>query len=331
VVRWLVLFGGLVGIAVAVRAGADELDGSALPSPPALVGIFACCIVSSMSAARAWSSALPVSHPADARRTFYVSQLSKYLPVGGVAQAAAQMSLTVSSGIGAATTAAAWAVAVLCSMVAAAFVGAGVAFQSEAPAWLRVVALLAPVLVLLLHERVLRWCAHLAFRAVPRLERPIDLPPPRATATCLAWSTVSMLAFSIAHGVAMGSLVPEVDELAVVSAAALAWLAGFAVVILPGGLGVREAVLVAVVDAPSAALLAASLAVRLGLLLSETILAGTSWLAGRRRQAGGGPSGWGMQSPSSSATTMRSRLSHVISLVGSTRTLYSRKLCSSAS
>ncbi len=51
----------------------------------------------------------------------------------------------------------------------------------------------------------------------------------------------------------------------------------------------------------------------------------------RRAQPGGAWSGWGMQSSSSSATTMRSRFSHVISLAGSLRTLNSRKLCSSES
>ena len=56
--------------------------------------------------------------------------------------------------------------------------------------------------------------------------------------------------------------------------------------------------------------------------------ASPSCAAPDRGQPGGAAKGWGMQSSSSSATTIRSRFSKVTSLRGSRCTLYSRKVCS---
>lgn len=285
IIRAVVLVAGFVGIALAVRASADELDGSALPSPAAMAIVLVLAIASTMSSARAWASLLPTVDRAVAHEAIYVSQLAKYLPVGGIAQAAAQLGLTVSSGVPAASVAAAWVVAMLCAVGAASIVGLGVVAVPGVPAALRALAVLAASSLVLLHPVVLRWSFGFVERRIPRLG--VDsshVPQPAEVARCLAWTLANQLAFAVAVGVAVTSLVDDLPLWQVVAGAALAWLCGFVVVILPGGVGVREAVLAAVVPAPTAALLAGSLAARLGLLAAECILVGASAIRRRRSQ-----------------------------------------------
>jgi hypothetical protein len=78
--------------------------------------------------------------------------------------------------------------------------------------------------------------------------------------------------------------VPEYDVAFYVGAFAIAWLAGLVAVYAPGGLGVREAVLVALlssrIGAPNALVLAA--ASRLIFILVDVVLAGVATVALRR-------------------------------------------------
>jgi hypothetical protein len=161
-----------------------------------------------MCSARAWSSLLPTVDRAVAHEAIYVSQLAKYLPVGGIAQAAAQLGLTVSSGAAAATVAAAWVVAMICAIGAASLVGIGVVAVPGVPAALRVVAVLAVSSLLFLHPVVLRWAFGVVERRIPRLG--VDsshVPRPSEVARCLAWSVANQLAFATAVAVAVTSLV----------------------------------------------------------------------------------------------------------------------------
>jgi uncharacterized membrane protein YbhN (UPF0104 family) len=280
-----VLVAGFVGIALAVRANADELDGSAMPSPVAMAVVVVLAVASTMCSARAWSSLLPTVDAGLAHEAVYVSQLAKYLPVGGIAQAAAQLGMTVSSGVPAASVASAWVVAMVAAVGAASIVGIGVVVVPGAPVALRLLALAALGSLALLHPLVLRWTFGFVARHIPRLGVDAShVPAPREVARCLAWSVANQLVFASAVAVAVTSLVDDVPAWQVASGAALAWLCGFLVVVLPGGIGVREAVLAAVVPAPTAALLAGSLAVRLGQLAAECILVGASAVRRRRSQ-----------------------------------------------
>jgi hypothetical protein len=286
IIRAVVLVAGLIGIGLAVRAGADELEGSAMPSPAAMAVVLVLAVASTMSSARAWSSLLPTVERAVAHEAVYVSQLAKYLPIGGIAQAAAQLGLTVSSGVTAATVAAAWVVAMVCSVAAASIVGLAVVAVPGAPAVLRVVAVGAVGSLVFLHPVVLRWTFGFVARHIPRLGVDTShVPAPGEVARCLAWSVTNQVAFACAVAVAVTSLVDDVPAWQIATGAALAWLLGFVVVILPGGVGVREAVLVAVVPAPTAALLAGSLAARLALLGAECLLVAGSAIRRRRSQA----------------------------------------------
>jgi glycosyltransferase 2 family protein len=285
IIRAVVLVAGFIGIALAVRASADELDGSAFPPPATMAVVLLLAVASTMCSARAWSSLLPTVDRAVAHEAVYVSQLAKYLPVGGIAQAAAQLGLTVSSGAHAASVAAAWVVAMICSVAAASVVGIGVVAVPGAPAVLRFVAVAAVFSLVFLHPTVLRWTFGFVARHIPRLG--VDdshVPQPGEVARCLAWSLTNQLAFASAVAVAVTSLVDDVPAWQVATGAALAWLCGFVVVVLPGGVGVREAVLAAVVPAPTAALLAGSLAARLALLGAECLLVGASAIRRRRSQ-----------------------------------------------
>jgi glycosyltransferase 2 family protein len=285
VIRAVVLVAGLIGIALAVRAGADEVDGSAMPSPAAMVAVLLLAVTSTMCAARGWSSLLPTVDRALAHEAVYASQLAKYLPIGGIAQAAAQLGLTASSGASAASVGAAWVVAMISAVAAASMVGIGVVAVPGAPAVLRIMAVAAVGSLVFLHPAVLRWTFGFIARHIPRLG--VDeshIPQPREVARCLAWSVGNQLGFALAMAVAVTSVVDDVSAWQVATGAALAWLIGFVVVVLPGGVGLREAVLAAVVPAPTAALLAGSLAVRLAFLAGECLLVGAAAIRRRRSQ-----------------------------------------------
>jgi uncharacterized membrane protein YbhN (UPF0104 family) len=80
--------------------------------------------------------------------------------------------------------------------------------------------------------------------------------------------------------------------LRIVPAFAASWAAGFALVPIPAGLGVREAVLVALLPSyGAAAIVAASLLHRLATLTAELVLMGFAWrsafVARRSRRSSG--------------------------------------------
>ena len=93
----------------------------------------------------------------------------------------------------------------------------------------------------------------------------------------------------VANGAALALLVWSLHAArlaAAVPAFALAWTVGFLAVPIPAGLGIREAVLIAVISRPGGAALviAASVAHRLVAIISEAVMIVISRVRGRRPQ-----------------------------------------------
>jgi hypothetical protein len=288
-IRLVVFVLGIVGLIIAVRRGLDETRGQVLPDPPALIAAGALTLASIALAARGWTELFDRRHDRRALAgSLYASQLTKYLPAGGFVQAASQVSMTVTAGAGvgqAATAAAVWA---FTTVVAGCTLAAGLVFAASLPPWLRALSLCGLLAPLLLHRRALALALHAAHRLIRRVPDPDVLPTQRRILVCFAWSLGNAITGSAAYAVLLSGQDTDANPVTVASAFALSWVVGFLVFPLPSGIGVREAVLVAVVPgASSAALVAASLALRLLVLASELVATvGNQVLARRERRAG---------------------------------------------
>lgn len=278
--RWKGLIGvaGLAGLTFAAVAAAREADTQTLPGAGPLAAALVLQLIAFMFAARAWVSLFPPT--ADRRGLaagLYASQLTKYLPAGGFVQVASQVALASQYG-GAAAAALRLPVFSLCSVVAGASLGSLVAFDSDLPAWGRALAACGVLSVGLLHRSIMAGVLGLARRVVRRVPDAAELPPQRAILMSYGFAVGNLAAFATAFTVLLGDLA-SIDPVTAGAALCAGWAAGYLVLFIPSGLGVREAVLLAALPNLAAApLLAASVAHRLLGLLAEAVLAGTTQL-----------------------------------------------------
>lgn len=218
-------------------------------------------------------------------RVFFVAQLGKYLP-GGIWNLVAQVGMAREFKIPARQAATATFLSIALSIIAALLL-AGVTLPFAVPGllaryWWAFLAV--PVLAVLLLPPVVAWWSAAAFRI---LRRPV-------TAVHLSWGVLlrstALLALSWALlGLHLGALVqglPGADGslwLMSIGVFGLAWVAGFLVVVAPAGAGVREAALVLgfVSVLPAGPVLTVAVLSRVLFVLSDVLLAGGLFLAGR--------------------------------------------------
>jgi uncharacterized membrane protein YbhN (UPF0104 family) len=272
------LLAGLAGIAWVVAESVTAAQGKVLPSLPALflAGLFA--IMTILSSARAWVALFSDLVDTRARRaalrgTFYLSQLTKYVPVGGVLQAASQLTLARSAGVPTRRIAVAFPVSVIGAVAAGGTLGAGLVFDTGLSRGIRVLALFGSATVLLLHRGLMARAIQLGRRYVKRIPDSSELPTQRDIFAFYGWALLTIGAACFAYSVLLLSVTPSVNGATVFCAFAVSWVIGFLAVPIPAGVGVREAMLIALVPGVGAApLLAASLALRL-LSIGAEILA----------------------------------------------------------
>ena len=259
---------GLVGLVVAVAKAVDEANGQVLPGIGETMIAGCLLLVSVLLAGRAWVSLFEdLVEVRDLRRrlagTYYASQLTKYLPVGGIMQAASQVALTAATGTPLARVGVAYAVFALCSVAAGITLSFGLVFAEALPGWARILALGGLFGPIILHRGLMARLLEIAHRLIARVPDPDQLPDQRRVLACYGWALGNLLTYAASFTVLLGSLT-EIDVVPTMSAYALSWVVGFLVVPVPAGIGIREAGLIAAVPAISAApLLAASLAHRL--------------------------------------------------------------------
>ncbi|MFC9969488.1 YbhN family protein [Spirillospora sp. NPDC127200] len=161
---------------------------------------------------------------------------------------------------------------------------------------------LAPVLLALLHPKIVTWALNTLLRIVrrPPLEHAVSL---RTTLVAIGWTLAGWALFG-AHlwllCMGAGGDGAGLPFLAT-GAYALAFVAGFLVFIAPGGIGAREAAMVVVLTPalPAGAPIVVALASRVVLTVADLAGAGVAFLMGRRT-ASAGP---GDQSEVSSSAT----------------------------
>jgi len=181
----------------------------------------------------------------DAGALFFVGQLGKYLP-GSLWPVVAQMELGKKHRIARKTSAAALLLAMLMGVTSGGIVAAGtLPFAATGDlARYRWAFLVPAVGLVLLHPRVFAAVSTAALKVIRRapLERGLSA---RGLAAAMAWALLqwalwglaaSMLADGASYGVCLGAY-------------ALSWVAGFVVVVVPAGAGVREGAFVLLVGA----------------------------------------------------------------------------------
>ena len=226
-----------------------------------------------------------------AARIFLLGQLGKYVP-GSVMQVLAQAELGRDYGVPRRRTASALAVQLILSVTTAlllVFVAAP--FSPGAAArrfgW---AVLLAPVLLVLLHPRVLNPLLNALLRRVGR--EPLEHPTSRSgTLRAGGWAAASWLAAGAqvtVLAVALGAPANGRTVALAVGGYCLAWAIGFLVVVAPAGAGAREAALAAVMSPvlDRGSLVVLVLVSRLLLTVADLGLAGLgAGLADRRTPA----------------------------------------------
>jgi hypothetical protein len=229
------------------------------------------------------------------QRAFFIAQLGKYLP-GGIWSLVAQVAMARDLKIPGRQAATATFLTLAFSIISALLVAAvtlPIAFPDVVAAYWWVF-LAVPVLLVLLHPRSIEWWSGTAFRLLRRPGEPVRLSWP-----VLLRATGLLIASWLALGAHFGVLVSEVGDgsaaewLLSIGVFALAWVAGFIVVIAPAGAGVRDAALVLGFSGvlPAGVVLALAVLSRVLLVVADVLLAGVFVLAGRissRRAAAGG-------------------------------------------
>jgi glycosyltransferase 2 family protein len=226
-----------------------------------------------------------------AAQILFVGQLGKYLP-GSVWPVLAQMELGAAHEVPRRRSASASVLTMLLSLLAGILVGLVILPFGKGSGSYWWVFLFAPVILVLLYpavlNRVLGWLLKLARR--PALEDPLT---GRAIATALGWGILSWVLFGLQIwllGYGLGLSGPS-GLLLGIGAFALAWSAGFVIVFIPAGAGVREVVLIALLSPAIGAYKAGAIALvsRLLMTLGDLICAGTAaWFARRSRAVAGG-------------------------------------------
>jgi glycosyltransferase 2 family protein len=189
----------------------------------------------------------PLPLPA-AVRIFFVGQIGKYIP-GSVWPVLAQMELSRDYGISRSKAASASLIvlglAVPCGGLAAAVTLPFGSTEALRRYWWALGAV--PVFAALLYPAVLSRLLAVAFRMLRRspLDHPLTLRPVTAGA---GWLLTSFGCYGVATWLLARDLNPAVGGgrlmLLATGGYALAWTAGFLVLVVPAGAGVREAVLV---------------------------------------------------------------------------------------
>lgn len=233
---------------------------------------------------RALGSPLPARAAA---QIMFVGQLGKYIP-GSVWPVLAQMQLGSEHNVPRARSASASVLAMLMALVSGILVGlVMVPFAGHAtPYWW--LFLLAPVIGVFLHPRLLNRILDRVLRLArrPPLEQALT---GRSVAGAFGWGVVCWVFFGLQIwllgsrlGLSAGS-----GLLLAIGSFAFAWCAGFVVVIAPAGAGIREVVLVALLAAAMkpADATAIALVSRVLMTVGDLISAGTAaWFARRSRR-----------------------------------------------
>lgn len=283
-VRWGILLIGIPAILIAGWYAYGDIQGLEAPPLWAFAPASLANIASLWCSSRSWDVLFGTTVPRIVLEdAFYTSQLMKYTPVGGVAQAVGQAALARTDEVGTARAGTAMLVSKLTMVIGGCLFGPLLSLTNpDLPGWLRVALLATPLGLLFGRRELLRWALDQLRRVLPRTPDHTVLPPQRAVWTSVAWA-VPGLGFA---GVSFAMLAVPADLgvpfLQAAIGFAVAWVVGFLVIPIPSGLGVREASLGLLVGGDPGAKLVAAVLFRGVAILTELIMFGWVRLRARR-------------------------------------------------
>jgi glycosyltransferase 2 family protein len=295
--RWLRagLLAGVVGLAVwglasqwtQVQAALDKLDGwdVAWAGLCVLAGL-GCMMMAWRTMLADLGSELPVL---PSIRVMFIGQLGKYVP-GAVWALAAQVELARDYEVPRRRSVTASLMGMATTLVVA-LVVAGVTLPLTSSAAVRKywwVLAITPFAIACLHPKVVKFLLDLVLRAARRepLEKAISM---RGMGLALGWTFAGWACYGL-HAWLLISQFAKGSDLHVLAlsfgAYALSWAAGFVIIFFPGGIGPREAALVAVLTPvmPTASALVVALASRMVMTIGDLLWAGAGLCVRRRRQ-----------------------------------------------
>jgi hypothetical protein len=218
------------------------------------------------------------------RQGFYLSQLGKYVP-GGIWQAAGMVSLARDAGVQTGSASAAFGAFAVTQVVGAATVGGVLAIAApDLPNVARFMMIAGLALVALLYRRWMVVALRQAARVVKRIDR-ATIPPQHAIVHAYAWCIGATICTAVSF-VAIAHPPTTAAALAAGAAFATAWWIGFIAVPFPSGIGIREVVLIGLLNSimSSGAVVTAAVGQRLASIAAELLLIGLT--TGRRLQRG---------------------------------------------
>ena len=197
-------------------------------------------------------------------RWYYVGEIGKYVP-GGIWTFVGRAELARRGGLDRPSAYGSVALSLALLQVAAACVAAVVLpFTSitrhSAAAWL--VLLVVPVGLALLHHRVLEPLLAFVERATKR-SLTITVPPFATTLRLVAGYIPAWLAIGTGTWAIARAFDAHAPFASVFAATIVSWIVGFLVLVVPGGVGVRESVFVAVLTLPGGVAATTALVARL--------------------------------------------------------------------
>lgn len=278
---------------VALWALLDDADQVAWPGIELVLVATALVTIGLMAASEAW---IGLVFDTDDRqrsslrfhRAFLLAQLGKYVP-GGIWQPIGQLGLASEAGapIGVATSATlitAWL-----TVVTGVLYGAVVAVTTDLPILFRALLALSPIVVLASRRRWIVAVVGLVAHRFPQIRERSLIPEQRRLNRAVALHAANFCLQGLGFAALIDATDSDVNLIAATAAFPVAWVLGFLVLPLPGGLGIREAALVALLSASSADLVAAALLHRLATLIAELglCLAVTLVAWWRHRKPGG--------------------------------------------
>lgn len=267
----------LIGIpAIALAGWYAYGDIQQLEAPPlwALVPAGLANLVCLVFSARSWSvlmEDLVPRHTLD--DAFYTSQLLKYTPVGGLAQAVSQAALARTDEVGMTRAATAMIVSKLTTVVSAGVFGPVLALSnSSLPGWIRLALLTTPTVLVFGHRPLMAWALTRLQGLVPRVPDHAILPDQDRIWRSVAWCAGALTMAGIAFATLAITAGLEVGWVQAVSGFALAWAIGFLVIPIPAGVGIREASLGLLVAGQPGAVLVSAVLFRAVAIVTEAIL-----------------------------------------------------------
>ncbi|MGE3496970.1 MAG: hypothetical protein AB7N53_03670 [Candidatus Binatia bacterium] len=198
------------------------------------------------------------------RADYFSSQLGKYLP-GGIWQPIGQVGLANERGVSALRSSAAFVAQAGLQVCAGAVLAVPLAFRPELPRIVRAAAalgVLAPLMLLCVIRLLRRWPMFTPLR--------LAIGTPRHALVTWVVLLVNLALQGAAFGLLASMSAPEL--LHTVAGYAAAWTIGFLAVPVPAGLGVREAMLVALLPGGPAMLVMVSVMARIMTMLTELVL-----------------------------------------------------------